>query len=113
MAKHQSRAVRELTLRGVPIWLLREYLEQLGGAEIEAPAPGPTDPDGVVRADGAMSGEGPDGGWMALWRTETRRFHPRLPTEIAEHAFVFVAESESALESLIDRFMLKAQRGGG
>ena len=102
-----ARAVRELRLRGVPIWLLRQYLEQLGASETAAP--GAADPDGVVRADAAMRGEG----WNALWRTEHRPMHPRLPTRIAEHDFVFTAESEELLESVIDRFMLKAQRGGG
>jgi len=103
------RAVRELTLRAVPIWLLRQYLEQLGAVDIEPPAPGPTDPDGVVTPDGAMSGDG----WTVLWRTEQRPIHPRLPTTMDEHYFVFTADSEEALEVLFDRFMLKAQRGGG
>ena len=103
------RAVKELTLRGVPIWLLRQYLEQLGAEDVAPPAPGGTDPDGVVRPDGAMSGDG----WTALWRTEQRPMHPRLPTKMDEHYFVFTAESEEALEALVDRFMLKAQRGGG
>ena len=104
-----ARAVHELTLRAVPIWLLRQYLEQLGAAATEPPPPGLTDPDGVVRPDGAMSGDG----WTVLWRTEQRPMHPRLPTLMDEHHFVFTAESEEAMESLIDRFMLKAQRGGG
>ncbi len=104
-----SQAVRELTLRGVPIWLLRQYLEQLGAVDVAPPPPGPTDPDGLVRPDGAMAGEG----WTALWRTEQRPMHPRLPTKIDEHYFVFTAQSESALEALLERFMLKAQRGGG
>ncbi|MYE06065.1 MAG: hypothetical protein F4Y04_02395 [Chloroflexi bacterium] len=103
------RAVRELTLRAVPIWLMRQYLEQLGGREVEPPPPGATDPDGVVRPDAAMSGEG----WTVIWRTEQRPMHPRLPTKMDEHYFVFTAGSEEALDALIDRFMLKAQRGGG
>jgi hypothetical protein len=103
------RAVRELTLRAVPIWLLREYLEQLGATEVEPPPPGSTDPDAVVPPDGAMSGPG----WTVLWRSEQRPFHPGLPTKMDEHHFVFAAESEEELESLFDRFMMKAQRGGG
>lgn len=104
-----TRAIRELTLRAVPIWLLREYLEQLGATEIASPSPGATDPDGVTRPHGAMSGDG----WTVLWRTDQRPIHPRLPTRMDEHHFVFTAESEAALESLLERFMLKAQRGGG
>ncbi len=104
-----EQAVREITLRGVPIWLLRQYLEQLGAKDSVPPAPGATDPDGVVRPDGAMSGEG----WTVLWRTERLPMHPRLPTKIEEHYFVFAARSEEDVESLLDRFMLKAQRGGG
>ena len=103
------RAVRELTLRAVPIWLLRQYLEQLGAVEIAPPAPGQTDPDGVVRPDAAMSGDG----WTVAWRTEQRPMHPRLSTKMDEHYFVFTAETEDAMETLIDRFMMKAQRGGG
>ena len=93
----------------MPIWLLRQYLEQLGATSIPPPPPGPTDPDGVVAADGAMSGDG----WTVLWRTEQRPIHPRLPTKMDEHYFVFTAESEEALQALLDRFMLKAHRGGG
>ena len=104
-----AQAVRELRLRGVPIWLLRQYLEQLGASAIEPPAPGGTDPDGAVRPDGAMAGEG----WTVLWRTELRRFHPRLATTMAEHDFVFTAGTEEELSALLERFMLKAQRGGG
>lgn len=104
-----DRAVRELTLRAVPIWLLRQYLEQLGAKEIEPPEPGPTDPDGVVRPDAAMSGDN----WTVMWRTEQRSMHPRLPTKMDEHYFVFTAENEEAVDGLIDRFMIKAQRGGG
>ncbi len=103
------RAVRELTLRAMPIWLLRQYLEQLGARPIEPPPPGPTDPDGVVRADAAMAGDG----WMVLWRSEQRAIHPRLPTKMDEHHFVFTAESEAALDELLERFMRKAHRGGG
>ncbi len=103
------RAVREMTLRAVPIWVLRQYLEQLGAVDSKPPPPGSTDPDGVVTPDGAMSGDG----WTVLWRTEQRPMHPRLPTKMDEHYFVFTAETEEALEALIDRFMLKAQRGGG
>ena len=104
-----AQAVRELTLRAVPIWLLRHYLEQLGGEEVDPPAPGATDPDGVVQPDAAMSGDG----WTVIWRTEQRPMHPMLPTKMDEHYFVFTAESEEAMESLMERFMLKAQRGGG
>ncbi len=104
-----GQAVRELRLRGVPIWLLRRYLEQLGAREIAPPSPGGSDLDGVVRADAAMSGEG----WTALWRSERHAMHPRLPTRIAEHHFTFAAESEALLDSVLERFMLKAHRGGG
>lgn len=104
-----AQAVRELTLRAMPIWLLQQYLEQLGGRVIDPPSPGATDPDGVVRPDGAMAGDG----WTVLWRSESRQMHPRLPTKMDEHHFVFSAPTEQALESLLERFMLKAHRGGG
>ena len=104
-----AQTVRELQLRGVPIWALRQYLEAIGAVEIEPPPPGATDPDGVVRPDGAMSGEG----WQVSWRTERRRFHPRLATDLEEHWFVFSGSDESVVASAVDAFMLRAQRGGG
>ena len=39
--------------------------------------------------------------------------HPRLPTKLEEHYFTFTANSEEEVEELVERFMLKAQRGGG
>ena len=56
-----------------------------------------------------MSGDG----WTVLWRTEQRPMHPLLPTKMDEHYFVFTAESEQEMESLMKRFMMKAHRGGG
>lgn len=105
----RRRAVREVTLRGVPIWRLREYLEDMGAAAVEHHAPGAADPDGVVRPDGAMRGDG----WQVVWRTERRPFHRRLATTIDEHFFTFSAADRRTLDAVFDRFMLKAQRGGG
>jgi len=31
MLDHERKAISERELRGVPLWLVREYLEQLGG----------------------------------------------------------------------------------
>lgn len=104
------RAVRQLSLRGVPLWLLREYLADLGASDCEPPAPGPTDPDAVVAPDGAM--QSPEG-WQVLYRSEERQAHPRLPTKIAIHHLTFTHEDEPRLEALLERFMLKAHRGGG
>ena len=104
-----AQAVRQFTLRGVPIWVLRQYLEQLGASESEIPPAGATDPDAVTLPGGAMAGDD----WQIAWRTERRRFHPQLPTQIEEHHFVLSAASEERLEVVFDRFMLKAQRGGG
>ena len=105
-----ARAVRQLSLRGVPLWLLREYLADLGAADCEPPAPGPADPDGVVPPDGAM--RSPEG-WQVLYRSEERQAHPRLPTKIAIHHLTFTHEDEPRLEALLERFMRKAHRGGG
>ncbi len=104
-----AQAVRQFTLRGVPIWLLKQYLEQLGATDSDIPPPGPTDPDALTPPEGAMSA--PD--WQVAWRTERRRFHPLLSTQIEEHHFVLSAASEQRLDHIFDRFMLKAQRGGG
>ena len=98
-----------MTLRGVPIWRLREYLEALGAVADEPGDPGAADPDGVVRPDGAMRGDG----WRVVWRTESRPFHPRLTTTIDEHFFTFSAADQPTVDAVFDRFMLKAQRGGG
>ena len=108
MAEHRL-AVREVTLRGVPIWRLSEYLEDMGAAAVEHHAPGAADPDGVVRPDGAMRGDG----WQVVWRTERRPFHRRLSTMIDEHFFTFSAADRRTVDAVFDRFMLKAQRGGG
>lgn len=104
-----SQAVRQFTLRGVPMWVLKNYLEQLGARESEIPPPGPTDPDAVTPPDGAMAGDD----WQIAWRTERRQFHPQLTTQIEEHHFVLSAVSEDRVEAVFDRFMMKAQRGGG
>ena len=104
-----SRYIREVELRGVPIWRLREYLVDMGAEEAELGEPGLADPDGVVRPDAAMRGDG----WEVQWRTERRRFHPRLNTDIEEHMFVFVAADQETVDAVFDRFMMKAQRGGG
>lgn len=105
----QSTSVRSVALRGVPIWRLREYLEALGAVAEQPGAPGPADPDAVVRPDGAMRGDG----WQVVWRTETRPFHPRLNTTIEEHHFTFSAPDQPTVDHIFNKFMLKAQRGGG
>ena len=102
-------SVRSVTLRGVPIWRLREYLQDLGAAPAESLAPGAADPDAVVRPDGAMQAAD----WQVVWRTERHRFHPRLTTTIEEHFFTFSASDPQTVDAIFDRFMLKAQRGGG
>ena len=110
MPDRSSRAVRQLTLRGVPLWLLREYLADLGAQDAPIPNPGPTDPDGIAAPDGAM--RSPDG-WQVLYRTEETPAHPRLPTKIANHHLTFTHQDEPSLQALLERFMRKAHRGGG
>ena len=102
-------SVRTVTLRGVPIWRLREYLEDMGAEPANSTQPGAADPDGVVRPDGAMQ----TAHWQVVWRTERRTFHPRLTTTIEEHFFTFSAPNQQTVDAVFDRFMLKAQRGGG
>ena len=104
-----SQAVRQFTLRGVPMWVLKDYLDQLGARDLEILPAGTTDPDAVVPPDGAMAGDD----WRIAWRTERRQFHPLLPTKIEEHHFVLSAGNEERLKAVFDRFMMKAQRGGG
>lgn len=107
--KWNERAVRGVQLRGVPIWRLREYLLEIGAVEVAPGGPGAADPDGVARPDGAVRGDG----WDAVWRSERRRFHPRLSTTIEEHYFTFSAGDREMVDAVFERFMLKAQRGGG
>ena len=104
MPDRSPRAVRQLTLRGIPLWLLREYLADLGAQDAPIPNPGPTDPDGAMRS--------PDG-WQVLYRTEETPAHPRLPTKIANHHLTFTHRDEPSLQALLERFMRKAHRGGG
>ncbi len=102
-------AVRSIELRGVPIWRLREYLAELGAVDAQAEQPNAAAADGAVHADGAMRADR----WAVAWRSEQRPFHPRLSTTIDEHVFIFSAVDQPTVDAIFERFMLKAQRGGG
>ena len=88
----------EIGLRGLPEWLLRAYLEEMGAR----PTTGePAEEPRAFEADG----------WSVRW-TLSR-------AELAGTAFAFtqfdmVFEApEADLPALEERFMKKAQRGGG
>ena len=89
---------RAVGLRGLPEWLIRKYLVELGAGEE------------FVATDDGGSMAGPD--WTVEW---TRRKVPlpgSLGDGLTEFAMIFDGP-EGAFEPLFENFMRKAQRGGG
>ncbi|MBE2238611.1 MAG: DUF1952 domain-containing protein [Caldilineaceae bacterium] len=76
---------------GVPLWLMKDYLAQLGGREV---------------AEDAMEGDG----WRAELRKAERRHIGSL--SIGGAAVVFVGE-QATLDALFERLHWKTLRGGG
>ena len=86
-----THAVTE-RLRGLPEWLIRDYLAELGGRASGAAA---------VTADG----------WRASWTHEQATI-PGAAFALTEFAITFEGERE-AVAAVHAAFMAKAQRGGG
>lgn len=76
---------------GVPIWLMKEYLTQLGGGEIEAD---------VIEGDG----------WRAEVRQAARRHIGSLSVGGATVTFT---GAQSTLDALFEKLHWKTLRGGG
>ncbi len=87
-----------MSLRGLPEWLIRKYLVELGADEEFAESP-----DG-----GSMSGPS----WAVEWVRRRVSLSGSSGIGLTEFTIVFMG-AEAALEPLFEAFMQKAQRGGG
>jgi hypothetical protein len=89
----------EIGLRGLPEWLLRAYLEEMGAA------PSVGEPSEEPRAF-----EAPD--WSVAWTVSRATIPGGRSLGFTQLDLVFEAD-EAELPDLEARFMKKAQRGGG
>lgn len=89
----------EIGLRGLPEWLLRAYLEELGAT--------PADPDAPEEP---RAFEAPD--WSVAWTVSRATIPGGSSLGFTQFNLVFEAD-EDDLPGLEERFMKKAQRGGG
>lgn len=97
------KQIRE-SCRGLPEWLIRDYLEQMGAR--------PEGEDATLRAsspDGTGQMAADD--WRVSWSTE------KVPIaggtlSLTEFRLLFEGE-DAACEAAFELFMKKAQRGGG
>lgn len=85
----------ELRLRGLPEWLIRNYLRDLGAADDPHDPATPT-----MHADG----------WSASWTQE----RAEIAGSLALTEFVITLRGDPAVVTAIEAaFLKKAQRGGG
>ena len=87
---------KQETLRGLPEWAVRTYLEQIGAYPIED----------VPKTTKMQTSD-----WSASWSTRTVHV-PGWPLPISEITIVFNGE-DNAVEDAFRMFMKKAQRAGG
>lgn len=86
----------EASIRGLPEWLISAYLEELGAHHEEG---GESDPQ--------MSGDG----WSVSWSSEKVEIAGGS-LRLTQFDMVFSGEAE-AVAAAHERFIKKAQRGGG
>jgi len=89
---------RSVGLRGLPEWLIRKYLAELGAGEEFTPS------------DDGGSMAGPE--WSVAWTRRKAELPGWFGGGLTEFAMSFKG-TEEALGPLFDAFMAKAQRGGG
>jgi hypothetical protein len=87
----------ELSLRGLPEWLIREYFKEMGARLI-----GSDD-----EATGATAEE-----WSVAWTHQRVKIAGSSGIGLTQFDLVFRGESD-VLSDVHERFMKKAQRGGG
>ncbi len=76
---------------GVPLWLMKDYLADLGAVETEP---------GVMRGDG--------------WRASLRKSEPyRIGSLVVGRIEVDFTGDEATLEQLLEKLHWKTMRGGG
>ena len=87
----------ELSLRGLPEWLIREYFKEMGAQLV-----GDEDEASEVSADG----------WSVSWTHQRVKILGSAGIGLTQFDLVFSGEP-AVIRDAHDRFMLKAQRGGG
>jgi len=91
-----AEVTRTVAVRGIPEWLLRDYLIELGAQVEEAASPAPR-----LCADG----------WQASWTQRLARIDGSVMT-ITEFT-VSISGEETTTADVERAFLAKAQRGGG
>jgi hypothetical protein len=103
-----SEARHTVSVRGLPDWLIRDYLADMG-ATAEAPTRTATDP-------GAPEGAGGETMRAARWAvTRTSRRVAIAGSDsltLTQHELAFSGDEEAVAEAM-RVFLAKAQRGGG
>jgi hypothetical protein len=87
----------ELALRGLPEWLIREYFKEMGAQLVV----------GDRDAMGATTEE-----WSVSWTQQRVKILGSSGIGLTQFDMVFCGEP-AVLRDVHDRFMKKAQRGGG
>lgn len=96
-----------LSIRGLPEWLIREYLEELGASAAPEPA-------SAARDDGSDGGDATRmaaDGWAVTWSSQ-RIALPGGTLNLTQFDLVFEGD-ERAVAAASEAFLKKAQRGGG
>ena len=88
----------EVSLRGLPEWLIRDYLNDLGA----------TAADGQLGGASTMSAPG----WSVTWSRHTATIEGSPALALTQFDLVFTG-APPLVRDAHDRFMRKAQRGGG
>ncbi len=86
-----------IAIRGLPEWLIRDYLSELGA---ESTAAGESDPRMVAQ------------GWSVSWTKQEASIPGGTALRLTQFDMAFDGDS-SSVEDAVSRFMKKAQRGGG
>ena len=85
-----------VSIRGVPEWLIYEYLVELGAEPTSQPK--------------SARMRSPD--WTVSWGSE-RVLMPGGAFSITQLNFTFESDDQRALARIMEEFLLKTQRGGG
>ncbi len=88
----------ELSIRGLPEWLIRAYLDEMGAS-----------PEGGDAETPRMAADG----WSVSWSSQRVKIPGSSGFGLTQFDMVFTAEDAAALAEVETAFMKKAQRGGG
>lgn len=87
---------RSVSIRGVPEWLIRDYLVDLGAQPADPPETAP-----LRAAD-----------WTVSWESQSVLM-PGGAFSLTQFDFTFESEDEDVLARVEEEFLKKTQRGGG